>query len=78
MVEQAIERACAAYAAHVGETVFDDGMRAAISAFLSDVSVSEGMELEGEMQPWVDVDQPDYGAIFKAMSAKLVEELSND
>lgn len=40
MQDEAIERACTAYAAHVGEVVFEDGMRAAISAYLADAQVS--------------------------------------
>ena len=61
-IDEAIERACAAYAAHVGETIFEDGMRAALSAFLADVPVSENVT-RGEV------------SIAKAYCAKLAEEI---
>lgn len=80
--DEAIERAaCAAYAAHVGEAVFEDGMRAAISAYFADVPVSEAVVDVGVMascSAW-DAEQVRrwLPLIFKAMCAKHAEELSN-
>jgi len=80
-IDEAIERACAAYAAHVGETIFEDGMRAALSAFLADVPVSVEM-IECGLGAYDDCDArsglggfDSEAAQFKAMSAKLAKEI---
>lgn len=75
-IDEAIERACAAYAAHVGETVFDDGMRAALSAFLAVVPVSEGMVEAGvDCIRHFDLEPHLAEYIHKTMCAKLAEEI---
>ena len=76
-IDEAIERACAAYAAHVGETIFEDGMRAALSAFLADVPVSEGMVKVGAAKRSFNVHETARES-FKAMCAEHAEELNND
>ena len=82
MQDEEIERACAAYAAHVGEAVFEDGMRAAISAYLVDVPVSEdvlhvgGIEVHGHKK-MSTLESAHLARGFKAMCAKHAEELSN-
>ncbi len=74
-IDEAIERACAAYAAHVGETIFEDGMRAALSAFLADVPVSEGMVEVGDDVADEHRADMNFHGIFSAMSAKLAKEI---
>ena len=74
-IDEAIERACAAYAAHVGETIFEDGMRAAISAFLADVPVSDGMRRKGANAFMDGGGDSRFADAYKAMSAKLAKEI---
>jgi len=65
----------------VGETIFEDGMRAALSAFLADVPVSVEM-IECGLGAYDDCDArsglggfDSEAAQFKAMSAKLAKEI---